>query len=118
MVLQFHFVITTIIGTSHDIYGYDLDYPTLLRMANIPTLEDRRVEAFNKFTYKTLKNPKYAHWFPRNIPERMTRNTATYKEETSLGNILYNSPIFSMRRLLNRSKNIEQVDLTGFFNAP
>ena len=55
MVLQFHFVITTIIGTSHDIYGYDLDYPTLLRMANIPTLEDRRVEAFNKFTYKTLK---------------------------------------------------------------
>ena len=31
------------------IYGYDLDYLTLLRMAN--TLEDRRVKAFNKFPY-------------------------------------------------------------------
>ena len=100
------------------IYGYDKDYETLLQISGLSTLEDRRVVQFQKFATKTLKNKKYAHWFPPNNNLRVGRHTNKFLEEKSNGHRLYKSPLFAMRRYLNRSENHQEVDLTGLFNAP
>ena len=100
------------------IYGYDYDYQQLLELSGLETLQLRREKSFEKFTRKIAKNPKYMHWFPVNPTERLNRNTAPYKEEKSVGNRLYKSPIYAMRRLLNNSTSLDQIDLTGLFNAP
>ena len=85
------------------IYGYHYDYQQLLELSGLETLQLRREKSFEKFTRKTAKNPKYMHWFPVNPTERLNRNTAPYKEEKSVGNRLYKSPIYAMRRLRNNS---------------
>ena len=100
------------------IYGYDHDYETLLSLSGLQTLAKRREIAFKKFTSKTVKNQKYEHWFPMRPIARITRSTSIYLEETAVGNRLYNSPIFSMRRLLNNTKSHEIVDMSGLFNNP
>ena len=89
-------------------------------MAQLPTLKERRIKAFERFTFKTAKNEKYKHWFPLKENIRGTRTPHVYKEEQAAGNRLYNSPIFAMRRLLNGTSvlKIEQIDMTGIFNAP
>ena len=45
------------------IYGYNLTYDELLAKAQLNTLKERRVAAFEKFARKAVKNPKYNHWF-------------------------------------------------------
>ena len=100
------------------IYGYDHDYKELLEISGLQTLQARREISFEKFARNTAKNPKYVGWFPENPASRTGRNTKALREETANGNRLYNSPIYAMRRLLNRTQNIDQVDLTGLFNAP
>lgn len=89
-------------------------------MAQLPTLKERRIKAFERFTFKTAKNEKYKHWFPLKENIRGTRTPDVYKEEQAAGKRLYNSPIFAMRRLLNGTSvlKIEQIDMTGIFNAP
>ena len=87
-------------------------------MSNLKSLKSRREESFAKFANKTLTNPKYLHWFPLKNSRRLTRGTQKYKEEQAVGNRLYNSPIFAMRRLLNGNESPDNVDLTGLFNAP
>ena len=100
------------------IYGYNLDYEQLLTESGLMSLKDRRIRAFEKFTSNTVKNPKYQHWFPPRVIARHTRSNTQYKEETAVGNRLYNSPIFAMRRLLNNSDFPEIVDMSGLFNEP
>ena len=100
------------------IYGYNHDYHTLLQISGLTSLKDRRIESFKKFAHKTVTNAKYSHWLPKNPSERLNRNTALYKEETAIGNRLYNSPIFAMRRLLNDSTTRDHIDLSGLFNSP
>ena len=100
------------------IYRYNYDYNQHLELAGLQTLERRREINFEKFTRKTSKNQKYHHWFPKNPSERTKRNTALYKEETSVGNRLYNSPIFAMRRLLNHFSAREEIDIPELFNTP
>ena len=100
------------------IYGYDLAYKELLKISGLQTLKDRRVSSFQKFTSKTIKNPKYNHWFPERIVTRFTRSSAKYLEEKAVGNRLYNSPIFAMRRLLNNTETPEIIDMSGLFNLP
>ena len=100
------------------IYGYNHTYDELLVKAQLTTLKERREAAFEKFARKAVKNPKYNHWFPLKENLRQTRHSNLYKEEKAVGNRLFNSPIFAMRRLLNGNKVQEEVDLTGLFNAP
>ena len=100
------------------IYGYDKDYKELLELSGLKTLKQRREEAFSKFANKTAKNPKYGHWFPLKEKRRHTRGGNTYKEETAVGNRLYNSPIYAMRRLLNNTESERTIDLSGIFNEP
>ena len=40
------------------IYGYELTYKQLLEKSELTSLKERRIKAFEKFTYKTVKNPK------------------------------------------------------------
>ena len=101
------------------IYGYDLDYQSLLEKSGLNTLHNRREEALTKFALKTLKNPKYSNrWFPTRNIQRVNRETKPYLEEHAAGSRLYNSPIFEMRRRLNNSTSIDQIDITGVFNNP
>ena len=102
------------------IYGFDLNYEELLEKSGLPMLKERRAKAFERFAFKTAKNEKYSHWFPLKDNIRQTRSTAVYKEEKAVGNRLFNSPIFAMRRILNNSSSnySDQVDLTGIFNVP
>ena len=98
------------------IYGYDYNYEELLRLANLDTLEERRQKAFEKFTSNTVKNPKYHHWFPNRVISRFTRSTAKYMEESAVGNRLYKSPIFTLRRHLNNTESPEIVNLSQLFS--
>ena len=100
------------------IYGYDHTYKELLLLSGLASLKDRRTIAFEKFATNISKNRKYVHWFPYRLPTRNMRSTATYLEEKSVGNRLYNSPIFAMRRFLNKTESPEIVDMSGLFNDP
>ena len=100
------------------IYGYDHTYKELLLLSGLASLKDRRTIAFEKFATNISKNQKYVHWFPYRLPTRNMRSTATYLEEKSVGNRLYNSPTFAMRRFLNRTESPEIVDMSGLFNDP
>ena len=93
------------------IYGYDKTYEELLRESGITSLEDRCTLQYNKFTENAQKTPKYKHWFPPNNNLRSGWHTNKYLEETSLGNRLYKSPIYAMRRYLNRTEDTLSTDL-------
>ena len=96
-----------------------MEYEELLGASNLSRLEQRRVIAFQKFTNKTVKNTKYANWFPKREIIKETRNTSIYLEELAVGDRLYNSPLFAMRRYLNNTESHRQTsDLTGIFNTP
>ena len=95
-----------------------MEYAELLKIAGIESLKTRRDINFAKFTKKTSENKKYQHWFPKNPSERANRKTTIYKEEIAKGTRLYNSPIFTMRRILNNSQIPETIDLSGLFNTP
>ena len=101
------------------IYRYSMEYEELLGASNLSRLEQRRVIAFQKFTNKTVKNTKYANWFPKREIIKETRNTSIYLEELAVGDRLYNSPLFAMRHYLNNTESHRQTsDLIGIFNTP
>ena len=100
------------------IYGYDKSYPELLNDSGLLRLSSRREAAFSKFNANTVKNPKYAHWFPLKPSLRHTRTANKYLEEHCSGNRLFKSPIYSMRRNLNKTCETPEIDLSGLFNKP
>ena len=68
------------------IYGHKLTYGELLDASK---LSNRREAAFCKFTSNTIKDPKYAHWFPNKPSVRCTRTAKKCLEEHCVGNRLY-----------------------------
>ena len=78
-------------------------------------MEDRRIVRFRNFAQTTLKNPKYAHWFPANNNLRTGRYTKVYLEEKAVGDRLYKSPLFALRRCINQTEDKLDTDLTGIF---
>lgn len=86
------------------VFGWDKSYSSVLELAHLPTLEDRRNEIFKNFALKTAADPRFVHWFPK-ISEtgHNTRNTYKYAEEYARTDRYFNSPVFNMRRLLNRN---------------
>ena len=69
------------------IFGYELDYPQLLKLSGLETLQDRRQTAFEKFAQKTSKNPRY--WFPLRVTLRETRQNRPYLEQFANSQHLY-----------------------------
>ena len=89
------------------IFGYEHSYRSLLESTGLSTLQARRDARQLKFARKCLLNPRFKAWFPLQPIERQTRNTRrplVYQETHARTNRLYNSPIFHMRRMLNRQQ--------------
>ena len=82
------------------IFGFNITYELLLEKAGVKTLEERRKDAFKKFTLSLQKNNKYCEWFPKS-ETRNLRHTKPYQELFARTARLYKSPLFCMRRLLN-----------------
>ena len=105
-------------------YGYDLTYEELLDKSGLEKLSDRRERLFNNFADKMSTNLNYSANFPLNEGERVTRGTKIYKEFHARTDRLYNSPLYAMRRYLNRTpyhdryNNPKYVDLSYLFNDP
>ena len=98
------------------IFGYQKTYEELLEEAGMEKLEVRRQKAFGKFAEKSLQNEKYSsRWFPKRELVRLNRHTSPYLEEKAQGSRLYNSPLFAMRRFLNGTRSVEEIDLSGLF---
>ena len=86
------------------IYGFNQSYRTVLELSGLEKLESRRERAIEKFAVKTLHS-QYSHWFPRN-ENRTSRVSKKYKEEYARCERLKNTPIFYMRRVLNRLETV------------
>ena len=87
------------------IYGFGLSYEALLRKSGVQRLEERRNTACETFTQKLAQSERFNYMFPLNeYPEEMAnlRTTKKYKEFHARTARLYNSPLYSMRRTLNR----------------
>ena len=82
------------------IYGFDLSYRKILEQTGLQLLSQRRDEAIRKFANKCLEG-NYSHWFPRNEAKRQTRRPLKFKEEFARCDRLKNTPVFTMRRVLN-----------------
>ena len=85
------------------IYGLTVSYRTVLEATGLQTLEERRCEIVRKFAEKTSNNERFREkWFPKNHDtNHLTRFPKVYREENCRTNRLYNSPIYTMRRILN-----------------
>ena len=92
----------------------------VLELSGLEELESRRQTAFEKFTNKTLENPKYKSWFPKKTQIREVRNIRPYLEENAISQRLYRSPLYAMRRYLNDHRPVEPNfdELSGAFNKP
>ena len=89
------------------IFDYRVNYSDILAIKNVPTLTERREKMFSDFAIKTSLNTRFSGtWFPKKTPStHSTRNPLIYEETRARTERLSNSPIFQMRKLLNRMKN-------------
>jgi hypothetical protein len=83
------------------IFGLQWSYGKLLEKTNIETLKNRRESACARFAEKCIAG-KFAHWFPKKESKRELRQQKIYVEEYARCERLKNSPIFYMRRLMNK----------------
>ena len=87
------------------IYGSDIVYRDALAISNTDSLEDRRQTQLENFTVKVSKNPRFKDkWFPLNTnsyTDQLQRKLK-YKELNYGTKRLGDSPLFEMRRILNR----------------
>ena len=83
------------------IYGYDPSYRELMEKANLTTLRARREDREIKFAQKSAASTRFSKWFPLR-PETSARVGNVYLEKFARCCRCYNSPLFNMRRRLNR----------------
>ena len=83
------------------IYGYEPSYRELMERSELSTLRARRDERELRFAQKCAASTRFAGWFPLK-PPGITRGSGPYVEEYARCCRFYNSPIFSMRRRLNK----------------
>ena len=84
------------------IYGYEPSYRELMERANLPTLRARREARELAFARKCAASVKFARWFPLQDSLRDTRGGLVYQEKFARCLRCYNSPLYSMRRRLNK----------------
>ena len=83
------------------IYGYEPSYRELMEKADLTTLRARREDRELRFAIKCASSTRFGKWFPTRAPTA-TRGMGKYLEEFARCTRFYNSPIFSMRRRLNK----------------
>ena len=84
------------------IYGYDPSYTELMQKSGLSTLRARRQQRELAFARKCSTSNRFSHWFPHREAGRETRDGFVYEEKFARTHRCYNSPLFSMRRRLNR----------------
>ena len=88
------------------IYGFGRSYEDAIKEAGLETLRERRGVLFDKFCVKMSRSERFSKkWLPtREIDEneRVLRKRNHYLEFRATSARLYNSPVFNMRRVLNR----------------
>ena len=84
------------------IYGYEPSYRELVEKSGLTTLRARRELREIKFARKCVSSPRFSRWFPARLPGRETRDGSIYEEQFVRTHRCYNSPVYSMRRRLNR----------------
>ena len=92
------------------IYGWSNSYSSLLNLAGIEYVQERRQRLTDKFIIKTAANKRYQEkGFPlKEFVHHDLRKEKYYMEEFARTDRLYNAPIFYYRRRLNE---IGQTDL-------
>lgn len=83
------------------IYGFEPSYRELMQKADLTTLRARREARELSFALRCAESPRFSKWFPRK-PESAIRSSGRYEEKFARCNRCYNSPLYSMRRRLNR----------------
>ena len=84
------------------IFGFEQSYKDLVERAGLTTLRARREMREITFARKCATSARFGHWFPAREAVRGTRAGLTYTEDFARTLRCYNSPIYSMRRRLNR----------------
>ena len=102
-----------------------MPYSQLLSESGLDTLKHRRERALANLADKTSKNPNYTDYFPPNTSERGSQRIGLkqYKEKFARTQRLYNSPLYTIRRLLNNTKpeppnDTTDLDLSHLFTEP
>ena len=84
------------------IYGFEPSYRELMEKAGLTTLRARREARELSFARKCLNSRRFARWFPVRESVRDTRAGFSYEEFFARCSRCYNSPLYSMRRKLNK----------------
>lgn len=84
------------------INGFDPSCRELIEKAGLTTLRSRREQREITFACKCAVTARFGHWFPVRETSRETRDLARYEERFARTHRCYNSPMYSMRRRLNR----------------
>lgn len=84
------------------IFGY-LPYERLLELSGLKFLEERRCAQFDKFVHKSAKDERFASWFPL---MQCLRKRGPYLELGTTSEALRNSPMYAMRRHLNKNCSV------------
>ena len=84
------------------IYGFDPSYTELMQKSGLTTLRARRQQRELAFARKCAASDRFGGWFPLRENARETRGGLVYEEKFARTHRCYNSPLFSMRRRLNR----------------
>ena len=85
------------------IYGHKTSYRDALSKAGIPTMSDRRASICERFANKTSASPQWSRWFPLNPEQNYNlRRKQKFKEFHANTERLYRSPLYTMRRSLNK----------------
>ena len=95
------------------IYGYEHSYRALLEKSGLLSLQARRNARDEKFAMKCLQSERFRTWFPLQPVGRPTRSPLTYTETYARTKRLYDSPIYNMRRILNRKQIGRAVQSPG-----
>ena len=85
-----------------NIFGNELSHRKLLEISELPTLKQRREEAFRKFAGKTARNPRFSQHFRIRKARSRATNKLNYVELPARTNRRYNSPYYYYRRILNQ----------------
>ena len=85
------------------IYGWGVDYASLIDSGEVESLAERRNKQSLQFALRNKDTPRFGHWFPIAPKNRKVRDTThrQYKETRAKTERTRNNPIQNMIRLLN-----------------
>ena len=93
-------IILSIIGSETN-----LNYDQLCTLMDVEPLNLRRTQIAKNFALRTLKNPKYGHWFQKKEKHYNTRDKNDhYVEYNCLSLRYFKSPLPFLIRLLNNKQ--------------